>query len=60
MCGRYTLKATPTDLAEQFGLPAVPDMSPRFNIAPTQDVPVIRFDDGRVLDAMRWGLVPSG
>ncbi len=34
-------------------------VSPRYNIAPTQDAPVIVYDGGRVLRPMRWGLVPS-
>ncbi len=60
MCGRYSL-TTPGDvLAEIFALSEVPNLSPRWNIAPTQSVPVIRSDaHGRRVDALRWGLVPS-
>jgi len=39
-----------------------PDWSPRFNIAPTQPVPVIRQnpkEPRRELSLMRWGLIPS-
>lgn len=64
MCGRYTV--TNTDgLVEQ--LEAVIDPNtpknqwwkPRFNVAPTQDAPVVTIRDGvRVLEMMRWGLVP--
>jgi putative SOS response-associated peptidase YedK len=59
MCGRFTLRTPNSILAEQF-LTEVPDFSPRFNIAPTQDVPIIRAaKDGRTLSLARWGLIPS-
>jgi putative SOS response-associated peptidase YedK len=59
VCGRFTLTSTPETLAQRFGLDAVPEMAPRFNIAPTQDVATIRVRDGvRVLEMRRWGLVP--
>lgn len=35
-----------------------PEVEPRFNIAPTQTVPVIVRDDTRKAVTMRWGLVP--
>ncbi|MBT8335124.1 MAG: SOS response-associated peptidase [Gemmatimonadetes bacterium] len=62
MCGRYTL-ATPLDeLVEVFdvGHVAFDSWQPRFNVAPTQTLPVvIRGPDGlRRLGPMRWGLVP--
>ncbi|NTV64798.1 MAG: SOS response-associated peptidase [Oscillochloris sp.] len=60
MCGRYTLKASGEVLATQFGLPAAPDLSPRYNIAPSQLVPTVRLGSaGRELALLRWGLVPS-
>lgn len=63
MCGRYTLK-TPVDVLMQMFHVAWPDdASPRFNIAPTQQAPVItgsRFNPRiREVRMMRWGLVPS-
>jgi len=61
MCGRYTLTASPEQLAELLGIEEVEDFAPRFNIAPTQEVPVARVllqGDGRQLDLLRWGLVP--
>jgi len=61
MCGRYKL-TTPTGVIfETFSLtgPRL-NLRPRFNIAPTQDAPVIRsFPTGRQLAIMRWGLVPQ-
>lgn len=61
MCGRFTL-TTPAELvAEAFGLSEVPPLAPRYNIAPTQDVAVVRPDDtGRRLDLLRWGLIVAG
>lgn len=64
MCGRYWL-VTPIDLlASRFRLSGerVP-LVPRWNAAPGQDLPVVRLDaktkGARVLEPMRWGLVPS-
>ncbi len=64
MCGRYSLSAPGDVIAEVFALAAVPDLRPRWNIAPTQEVPVVRAPQagegaGRRLDLLRWGLVPS-
>lgn len=61
MCGRYSLHAHPDVIALQFGLPAAPQMRPRFNIAPTQHAPVVRIDASgmRELAQLRWGLIPS-
>jgi len=61
MCGRFTLKAPPAELITHFGLASCPDFFPRYNIAPTSDVLVIRHkpDTGRVGQMVRWGLVPS-
>jgi putative SOS response-associated peptidase YedK len=60
MCGRYELHTHPAVLALAFGLPFPPDITPRYNIAPMQNVPVIRrgADGARELAQVRWGLVP--
>lgn len=59
MCGRYTLK-NPDALKEAFQLEALPALAPRYNIAPSQDVPIIRLlPAGRRLELARWGLIPS-
>jgi putative SOS response-associated peptidase YedK len=59
------LGARPEELAEAFGLDEVPELPPRYNIAPTQGVSVVRLrrpDPGsppeRRLVTMKWGLVP--
>ena len=61
MCGRYTLKAGRETIAEHFDIPEVPEfLEPRYNIAPSQPVPVVRLDEGggRGLALLRWGLIP--
>jgi putative SOS response-associated peptidase YedK len=61
MCGRYLL-TTPVDaLAQLFRFSERPNLGPRYNIAPTQDVPIVRLARGidrRELILVRWGLVP--
>ena len=61
MCGRFTFDIPPELLVEIFGLTETPVITPRYNIAPTQQVPVIRqYADGQNhLDHLRWGLIPS-
>ena len=64
MCGRFTLRAPASVIAEQFSLFEVPFWKPRFNIAPTQPVPVVRMapqqaEPRRQFVLMHWGLVPS-
>jgi len=61
MCGRFTLKTPTPVLIEHFGLARCPELPPRFNIAPTQDVPVVREDSEtgeRELSLVHWGLIP--
>lgn len=60
MCGRYELHTQPAALALAFGMPFPPQMRPRYNIAPMQDVPIIRRNAAgeRELVDVRWGLVP--
>ncbi len=60
MCGRFTLRTPAHRLAEAFGIDALPNLAPRYNIAPTQDVVAIRHADaGRELAMLRWGLIPG-
>lgn len=60
MCGRFTLTVSGRVLADLFDVPEVVELEPRYNIAPTQQVPIVRAtDDGsRALVQVRWGLVP--
>ncbi len=61
MCGRYTLTVSGRVLAELFELEAEPALAPRYNIAPSQQVPLVRLgaDGRRQWAEARWGLVPS-
>lgn len=64
MCGRFTLRAPASVVAEQFGVLDAEALRPRYNIAPTQPVAVIRHPSENVgtprqLVMLRWGLVPS-
>ncbi len=63
MCGMYSLMSDLDSVASAFKLHrlAIDDYAPCVNIVPTQDVPIIRInEDGqRILEAYRWGLVPS-
>ena len=62
MCGRYRLSRRKELLAQHFGADfAGLDWEPRYNIAPTQAVPVLRPGHTGTLEAsaMRWGLIPS-
>jgi putative SOS response-associated peptidase YedK len=63
MCGRYRLSRRKEIIEEHFdSVSGEEDWSPRYNIAPTQPVPVIRQhpkESIRVLSLMRWGLIPS-
>jgi putative SOS response-associated peptidase YedK len=62
MCGRYRLSRRKQIIEERFDTPDwQDDWSPRYNIAPTQPVPVIRQhpkEPVRQISTMRWGLVP--
>ena len=62
MCGRYTLATPLGELVELLEADhvAMEEWPPRYNIAPTQDAPVLIAGDGgeRRLGTMRWGLVP--
>jgi putative SOS response-associated peptidase YedK len=63
MCGRYRLSRRKQLIEEYFDTsPWDDDWSPRYNIAPTQPVPVIRQhprEPVRKLSLIRWGLIPS-
>lgn len=59
MCGRF-VQATPGEvIAQVFGLDAAPQLTPRYNVAPSQHAAIVREEGGRRLVPCRWGLVPS-
>ena len=63
MCGRFYLDVKKKKLAEHFhitDIADIPDLPPRFNIAPSQEIAVVRQSEkGREVTMMRWGLLPS-
>ena len=61
MCGRYTQTRDLEVLRRRFKCSTEQmELMPRYNLAPTQDAPVvIQDEDARVLKMMRWGLIPS-
>jgi putative SOS response-associated peptidase YedK len=62
MCGRYRIKDTDALTEELRQTFKIPDwvMGPRYNIAPSQELPVVINDDQdkAKVATMRWGLVP--
>jgi putative SOS response-associated peptidase YedK len=62
MCGRASLTATPELVQEMFGLDSAPSIVPRYNLAPSEPILVVREDAaGRRQSALlRWGLVRPG
>ncbi|MBI5200788.1 MAG: SOS response-associated peptidase family protein [Elusimicrobia bacterium] len=61
MCGRFTLTVGIEALRKRFGFDQPEfDLRPRYNLAPTQDAPVVLADGAkRTLALYRWGLIPS-
>ena len=53
MCGRYALHANPDVIALQFGLDAVLQIQPHYNIAPAREILVVR---DKKASLARWGL----
>jgi putative SOS response-associated peptidase YedK len=60
MCGRYAVTSAPEAIRALFGYPEQPNFPPRYNIAPTQPIAIVRLIDGkRQFALVRWGLLPS-
>jgi putative SOS response-associated peptidase YedK len=60
MCGRYAVTSAPEAIRALFGYSEQPDFPPRYNIAPTQPIGVVRLIEGkRQFAVVRWGLIPS-
>ena len=60
MCGRFSITTAPEAMRALFEYENLPNLEPRWNVAPTQPVAVVRLaaNGGRELVVMRWGLVP--
>lgn len=59
MCSRYTVGMDPKTVAERFQSAPAPGMQMRFNLAPSQQAPVVLAAPTRRLTMLSWGLVPS-
>ena len=59
MCGRFVITSPPEALRQIFGYLEQPNFPPRYNVAPTQPIPVIMSENGRHFRLMRWGLWPA-
>jgi putative SOS response-associated peptidase YedK len=59
MCGRFALYSPPSTLARRFETDPIPGMEPRYNIAPSQSVAIVRNDgEKRRFARVHWGLIP--
>jgi putative SOS response-associated peptidase YedK len=60
MCGRYCITSAPEAIRRLFRYRAQPNFPPRYNVAPTQPVPIVRLSQGeREFALVRWGLIPA-
>jgi putative SOS response-associated peptidase YedK len=60
MCGRYAITTAPEAIRRLFGYPEQPNFPARYNVAPTQPIPIVRLQTGaRHFALVRWGLLPS-
>lgn len=60
MCGRFAQRSDPKRLAKEFKVADMPEVEPRYNIAPTQVIlGVLASEDGREMKFFKWGLIPS-
>src|SRR5215218_11305756 len=60
MCGRYSITTAPEAIRRLFGYLEQPNFPPRYNVAPTQPIPIVQLGEGkRQYALMRWGLIPA-
>jgi putative SOS response-associated peptidase YedK len=60
MCARYVIISTPNVIRALFAYEELPNFPPRYNVAPTQPIPVVRLADGRRSCVLvRWGFLPA-
>jgi putative SOS response-associated peptidase YedK len=60
MCGRYAITSAPEAIRALFRYDERPNFPPRYNVAPTQPIPIVRLNEGkREFALVRWGLIPS-
>ena len=60
MCARYVITSPPSAIRAFFGYDELPNFPPRYNVAPTQPIPIVRLVDGKRQFALaRWGFIPA-
>ena len=60
MCGRFTQQQSVDQIALRFEVETIQaEVSPHYNIAPTQPVSVVTVNSSRTLRMMEWGLIPA-
>ncbi|MCH6199912.1 SOS response-associated peptidase [Aquiflexum sp. LQ15W] len=59
MCGRYSLSKSKIELEERFQAEMLADFKPRYNVAPTQLVPVITSESPKGFSFFYWGITPD-
>src|SRR4051812_32068806 len=60
MCGRYAITTSPEAMRRLFGYREQPNFPARYNVAPTQPIPIVRLESGeRRFALVRWGLLPA-
>jgi putative SOS response-associated peptidase YedK len=60
MCGRFVITSAPEAIRRLLRYEEQPNFPPRYNVAPTQPIPIVRLDNGaRRFALVRWGLIPG-
>ena len=60
MCARYVITSPADAIRALFGYADQPNFPPRYNVAPTQPIPIVRLEEGkRAFVLVRWGFLPS-
>jgi putative SOS response-associated peptidase YedK len=60
MCGRYAIITAPEAIRRLFGYSEHPNFPARYNVAPTQPIPIVRLQSReRHFALVRWGLIPA-
>jgi putative SOS response-associated peptidase YedK len=60
MCARYVITSPPAAIRALFGYAEQPNFPPRYNVAPTQPIPIVRLVEGkRSFGLVRWGFIPA-
>lgn len=59
MCGRFTIFADAGDLAERFSVTVPAEYAPRYNVAPSQSIPIVGNDAPERIQFRTWGLLPA-